>query len=389
MSNSPIAPAAAAGKGLQNVVVGQTKLSYINGAEGKLIYAGYKIEDLAENASFEEVVYLLWQGKLPTAWQLVMIRKALQSEAALPPEIIALMKTLPKDATPMAVLRTVVSALALYDPESDNNSFEQNQRKALSLTAKTPTIVAAWERIRNGHEPVAPRPELSLAANFLYMMRGKPASAQEIAVIDAYFVLLSEHGMNASTFSACVTTSTLSDMYSAITTAIGTLKGAAHGGANQEAMNMFFEIGDVNQVENWFQENVKTGKKRVMGMGHRVYKALDPRAAVLKNKARIMAEETNNLKWYELAEKLDRHARTDQDFIKKNLYANVDYYSAIALYTLGIPMDQFTPLFAIARVPGWCAHILEQWSDNRLIRPSVDYVGPMDLEWVPIEKRVG
>jgi citrate synthase len=387
MSDKPTAPAAAAGKGLQNVVVGQTKLSFIDGAQGKLIYAGYKIEDLAEHTSFEEVVHLLWQGKLPTTSQLAALHKALQAVAALPPAVIALMKTLPKDATAMSVLRTVVSALSLYDPKADDNSHEENQRKALSLTAKTPTIVAAWERIRNGLEPVAPRPDLTLAANFLYMMRGKPASAREIAVIDAYFVLLSEHGMNASTFSARVTTSTLSDMYSAITTAIGTLKGAAHGGANQEAMNMFFEIGDANQVENWFNENIKTGKKRVMGMGHRVYKALDPRAAVLKNKARIMAEETNNLKWFTLAEKLDNYARADQDFIKKNLYANVDYYSAIALYTLGIPMDQFTPLFAIARVPGWCAHILEQWNDNRLIRPDVEYVGPMGLEWVSIEKR--
>jgi citrate synthase len=389
MSDKPTTPTAAAGKGLQNVVVGQTKLSFIDGAQGKLIYAGYKIEDLAEHTSFEEVVHLLWQGKLPTASQLATLHNALQAVAALPPAVIALMKTLPKDATAMSVLRTVVSALSLYDPKADDNSLEENQRKALSLTAKTPTIVAAWERIRLGLEPVVPRPDLSLAANFLYMMRGKPASAREIAVIDAYFVLLSEHGMNASTFSARVTTSTLSDMYSAITTAIGTLKGAAHGGANQEAMNMFFEIGDATLVESWFNENVKTGKKRVMGMGHRVYKALDPRAAVLKNKARIMAEETNNLKWFTLAEKLDNYARADPDFIKKNLYANVDYYSAIALYTLGIPMDQFTPLFAIARVPGWCAHILEQWNDNRLIRPDVEYVGPTGLEWVPIEKRAG
>jgi citrate synthase len=184
-----------------------------------------------------------------------------------------------------------------------------------------------------------------------------------------------------------VTTSTLSDLYSAITTAIGTLKGAAHGGANQEAMHMFLDIGDATNVDKWFKENVKTGKRRVMGMGHRVYKALDPRAAVLNKKAKAMAEATSNSKWYDLAAKLEKTARADEDFVKKNLYANVEYYSAIALYTVGIPMDQFTPLFAVARVPGWCAHVIEQWADNRLIRPDVDYIGAMDLRWVPIEQR--
>jgi citrate synthase len=379
--------AAAAPKGLQNIVVGQSKLSLVNGAEGKLIYAGYKIEDLAAHATFEEVTYLLWHGHLPNQEQLAKLSSALQAEAAISPEIITMLKGMPAKATPMSVLRTAVSALSLYDAEADNNSPEHNRRKALALTAKVPTLSAAWERIRNGQEPIAPRPDFSIAQNFLYMLRGTPAQAGEVAVIDAYLVLLSEHGMNASTFSARVTTSTLSDMYSAITTAIGTLKGAAHGGANEEAMKMFFEIGSAANVEAWFNDNVKTGKKRIMGMGHRVYKALDPRAAVLNDKARIMAEATGNLEWYTLASKLEKIARADDDFIKKNLYANVDYYSAIALYTLGIAMDQFTPLFAIARIPGWTAHILEQWADNRLIRPDVDYIGPVDLEWVPIEKR--
>jgi citrate synthase len=387
MTDKVAAPAPATGKGLQNIVVGQTKLSLVNGTEGKLIYAGYKIEDLAEYASFEEVIYLLWHGELPTASQLEKLRKALLEQMPLTTDIIDVMRKCPKDATPMAVLRTMVSALALWDPAADDNSVEENRRKALLLTAKTPTIVAAWERIRTGKEPLAPRPDLSLAGNFLYMLKGTEPKQQEIDVVDAYLVLLSEHGMNASTFSARVTTSTLSDMYSAITTAIGTLKGAAHGGANEEAMRMFFDIGDESNVEKWFKENVKTSKRRVMGMGHRVYKALDPRAAVLNKKARAMAEATNNSKWYNLAAKLEKTARADEDFIKKNLYANVDYYSAIALYTVGIPMDQFTPLFAIARVPGWCAHVIEQWADNRLIRPDVDYIGPMDKQWIPLEQR--
>lgn len=376
-----------AGKGLQNVVVGQTKLSEVNGAEGKLIYAGYKIEDLAEHSTFEEVIYLLWHGQLPNKSQLQEITKQLNDNMTLAPEIISLMKMLPHNATPMAVMRTIVSALSLWDPKADDNSVEQNRRKALFITAQAPTIVAAWERIRHDQDVIAPRKDLGFSANFLYMLRDKEANPKEVAVIDAYMILLSEHGMNASTFSARVTTSTLSDMYSAITTALGTLKGAAHGGANEEAMRMFFEIGSADKVDQWFDENVKTGKRRIMGMGHRVYKALDPRAAVLNKKAQEAAADTGNSQWYDLASKLDKRARADQDFIKKNLYANVDYYSAVALYSIGFPMDLFTPLFGIARMPGWTAHILEQWADNRLIRPDVEYVGPRDKQWVPVAQR--
>lgn len=379
--------AAAAAKGLQNVVVGQTRLSLVNGTEGKLIYVGYKIEDLAEHASFEEVIYLLWHGELPNRQQLTELRQALQAEMYLPAAVMGMLYAFPKDATPMAVLRTAVSMLALYDPKADDNSVEENRRKALQLTAKVPVIVAAWERARNGKEPIPARPDYSFAQNFLWMLKGTEPQPQESAVIDAYLVLLSEHGMNASTFSARVTTSTLSDMYSAMTTAIGTLKGAAHGGANEEAMRMFFEIGSADNVENWFNTYVKTKQKRVMGMGHRVYKALDPRAAVLRRKAEEMSRATNNMHWFNLAVKLEEVARQDPEFIEKKLYPNVDYYSAIALYTLGIPMDQFTPLFAIARMPGWTAHVMEQWADNRLIRPDVEYIGPMDLEWKPLDQR--
>lgn len=379
--------AAAATKGLQNIVVGQTRLSLVNGTEGKLIYAGYKIEDLAEYASFEEVIYLLWHGELPNRQKLTELRHALQAEMYLPAAVMGMIYAFPKEATPMAVLRTAVSMLALYDPKADDNSLEENRRKALQLTAKVPVIVAAWERSRQGKEPIPARADYSFAENFLWMLKGVEPQPQEAAVIDAYLVLLSEHGMNASTFSARVTTSTLSDMYSAMTTAIGTLKGAAHGGANEEAMRMFFEIGSADQVEHWFNTYVKTKQKRIMGMGHRVYKALDPRAAVLRRKAEEMSRATNNMQWFNLAVKLDEVARQDPEFIEKKLYPNVDYYSAIALYTLGIPMDQFTPLFGIARMPGWTAHVLEQWADNRLIRPDVDYVGPMDLPWKPIDQR--
>ncbi len=384
-TKAPAAPAA--GKGLQNIVVGQTKLSEVNGTEGKLIYAGYKIEDLAAHASFEEVIYLLWHLQLPNKSQLEQISQQLNDHMTLAPEIIALMKSLPHNATPMAVMRTVVSALALWDSKADDNSVEENRRKALFITAQAPSIVAAWERIRHDKDVIAPRKDLGFSANFLYMMKGETPNPKEVAVIDAYMVLLSEHGMNASTFSARVTTSTLSDMYSAITTALGTLKGAAHGGANEEAMRMFFEIGSADNVDKWFDENIKTGKKRVMGMGHRVYKALDPRAAVLNTKAQDAAADTGNTQWFELASKLDKRARSDQEFIKKNLYANVDYYSAVALYSIGFPMDLFTPLFGVARMPGWTAHILEQWTDNRLIRPDVDYVGLRDQQWKSVDQR--
>ncbi len=379
--------AAPAGKGLQNIVVGQTKLSEVNGAEGKLIYAGYKIEDLAAHASFEEVIYLLWHLQLPNPSQLAQLKKQLLDNMKLSPEIVAMMKLIPHHATPMAVLRTVVSALSLWDAKADDNSTDDNRRKALIITAQAPSIVAAWDRIRHDQEPVAPHADLGFSANFLYMLKGTPANDKEVAVIDAYMVLLSEHGMNASTFSARVTTSTLSDMYSAITTALGTLKGAAHGGANEEAMHMFMEIGSADNVDKWFDENIKTGTKRIMGMGHRVYKALDPRAAVLNQRAKDAAAETGNSQWYDLASKLDKRARADSYFIERNLYANVDYYSAVALYSIGFPMDLFTPLFGIARMPGWTAHILEQWTDNRLIRPDVDYVGARDRHWTPIEQR--
>jgi citrate synthase len=385
-AKAPVAPTAAA-KGLQNIVVGQTKLSEVNGAEGKLIYAGYDIHELAESATFEEVIYLLWNLRLPTKTELEAFSTSLYHYMGLAQNTIEFMKHFPHDATPMAVLRTVISGLGLWDHKADDNSVEQNRRKAFVITAQAPSIVAAWERIRHGQEPLAPRADLGFSANFMYMLKGQFASPKEVAVIDAYMVLLSEHGMNASTFSARVTTSTLSDMYSAITTAVGTLKGASHGGANEEAMKMFLEIGSVDNVDKWFDENIKTGKKRVMGMGHRVYKALDPRAAVLIKKAQAAAADTGNVQWFDLAVKLDKRARADEDFIKKNLYANVDYYSAVALYSIGFPMDLFTPLFGVARMPGWTAHVMEQWTDNRLIRPDVDYVGARDLHWTALDDR--
>ncbi len=378
---------APAKKGLDGVSIGPSRLSLVNGTEGKLIYAGYKIEDLAANASYEEVVYLLWNDRLPNKKELEELRAAIAEQAVVYPEVLKHLKEYPKDANSMAVLRTAVSELAFYDPDSEDYSIESLRRKAIRMTGQVTTICAAWARIREGKEPVAPRKDLGLSANFVYMLTGKEPEKTEVDAIDAYMVLLTEHSMNASTFASRVTVSTNSDMHSAIVSAIGTLKGSAHGGANAEAMKMFEEIGDPANVQKWFDENIKTGKRRIMGIGHRVYKALDPRAAILRTRAEALAKSSGNEKWFEIADKLAKLARADQYFIERNLYPNVDYYSAIVLYTLNLPIDMFTPLFAMSRMAGWTAHIMEQVTDNRLIRPTVDYVGKMDLPWVPIEKR--
>ncbi len=376
-----------ASKGLAGVSIGDSRLSLVNGAEGKLIYSGYKIEDLAAHALYEEVVYLLWNGRLPNKQELEELRSGIAAQAAAYPEVIAHLKQYPKDANAMAVLRTAVSELAFYDPDSEKYDMEALRRKAIRLTGQVTTLCAAWARIREGKEPVAPRADLTLAQNFMYMLTDAEPQQTAVDAMNAYMVLLTEHSMNASTFASRVTVSTGSDMHSAIVSAIGTLKGPAHGGANTEAMKMFMEIGDPANVQKWFDENIKTGNRRIMGIGHRVYKALDPRAAILHDRAKKLAAASGNSKWFDIAEQLAALARSDQYFIERNLYPNVDYYSAIALYTLNIDIDMFTPLFALSRMGGWTAHIMEQVKDNRLIRPSADYVGPLDLPWVAVEDR--
>jgi citrate synthase len=377
---------AVANKGLAGVVVADSRLSLVDGENGRLVYAGYKIEDLAEYALFEEVAYLLWYNRLPNASELEALRKQIAQEAVVPAEVLAMLKTLPKDADPMAVLRTAVSALAHYDPQSEDMSKDVAQLKAIRLTGQITTLCAAWDRIRKGEEPVSPRGDLNLAENFMYMLTNAEPEKTAVDAINAYLVLLAEHGMNASTFAARVTTGTGADMHSAIVSAIGTLKGPAHGGANAEAMRMFLEIGDPSNVENWFQTEIKGKDRRIMGIGHRIYKALDPRAQVLKQRAEALAKASGNEKWFEIASKLDDTARADQYFIDRKLYANVDYYSAIVLYTIHIDVDMFTPLFAMARIVGWSAHVIEQMG-GRLIRPDVEYTGPMDLPWVPVDQR--
>jgi citrate synthase len=373
--------------GLEDVIVGDITTSLVDGVNGTLIYSGYSIEDLAENALFEEVVFLLWHVRLPNAEELETVRHQIASGAGVPDEIITLLKSLPKDANPMAILRTAVSALAHYDPQSENLTDKDIAREiATRLTGQITTISAAWDRIRKGKEPVAPREDYNLAQNFVYMLSGEEPSEAATNAVNAYLVLLAEHGMNASTFASRVVTATGSDMYSAVVGAIGTLKGPSHGGANAEAMRMFLEIGEVENVEPWFLDNIKNGTRRIMGIGHRVYKAVDPRASILRERSKVLAESSGNGKWFEIADNLANLARADEYFIERKLYPNVDYYSAIMLYTLDLDVDMFVPLFAMSRIAGWSANIIDQMG-GRLIRPEANYIGPKDLKWTPVNER--
>ncbi len=383
MTASPNIPA----KGLDGISVASTKLSKVEGDIGRLTYSGYDIKDLALNASFEEVVYLLWHLRLPTQAELNAFKTQLAENMALPPELGRLMKALPTQTHPMAALRSIISLAGMYDPLAEDNSLAANRKKALTLTARMPTAIAAWGRIREGKEPIGPRDDLSIAGNFLYMLDGKEPDPVAVRAIDRYLILLTEHGMNASTFTARVVTSTDGDMYSAIVAAIGSLKGPKHGGANEQAMRLFFEVEDSGLgVEEWYKQARAAGR-RFAGIGHRIYKALDPRAGILRDDARALAQSSGNTLWFDIAYKIEELTRADPYFVERNLYPNVDYYSAIVLYTLGIPTDMFTPLFALSRIAGWTAHIIEQWEDNRLIRPESEYIGPMGLSVIPIEQR--
>ena len=367
--------------GLEGVVAAQSSISDVNGQEGRLIYWGYDIHDLAEHATFEEVTYLLWNGQLPTPAQLEELKTQLSREARLPAEIQQFMRSIPKAASPMDMLRTVVSALALYDPEAADMSREANVRKAIRLTAKFPTIVTTFERLRNGSEPVEPREDLSVAGNFLYTLRGQEPDEVATRTMDVALVLHADHELNASTFAARVTAATLSDMYSAIVSAIGTLKGPLHGGANEGVIKNLLEIGSVENVEAWTKDAL-ANKKKIMGFGHRVYRTEDPRATHLREMSRKLGERTGEKKWYEMSRKME-----EVMIREKKLNPNVDFYSASTYYALGIPTDLFTPIFACSRITGWTAHVLEQYENNRLIRPRAEYVGPRGQKYVPINER--
>ena len=373
--------------GLEEAVVADISTSYIDGSIGELIYSGYAIEDLAENATFEEVLFLLFHTRLPNTREYEDLRLSIARNAAIPAAVIAMLKSLPKDTAAMAALRTAVSMLSAFDPDAENLTDKDAARaKAIRLTGQITTICAAWIRIVKGAEPVAPRADLGLAENFVYMMTGAEPDATACAAVNVYLVLLAEHGMNASTFTTRVVTATGSDMHSAIVAGIGALKGPSHGGANSAAMNMFLEIGEVENVAPWFEKYIKSGQRRIMGIGHRVYKSNDPRAGILRRHAKALAENSGKRLWYDIAVKLAETARADEYFITRNLYPNVDYYSAIVLYTLDLDVDMFTPLFAMSRIAGWSAHVIAQMG-GRLIRPKANYDGPRGCKWAPIDER--
>ena len=376
-----------ASKGLEGVVIGQTKLSDIDGEVGELIYAGYDIDDLARNTTFEEVCYLLWNGELPNREQLNQIRGELAGQARLRPEMLEMVRAFPRDADPMAALRTSVSALGMFDASSDDITPESIRSKSLFLTAQAPTLVAAYERARHGKEPLEPRDDLGFAGNFLYMLTGEVANETRCRTMDAALVLHAEHGMNASTFAARVTAGTLSDVYSAITSAIGTLKGPSHGGANVEVMNMLREI-EASGVDpkEWVTGALNEGR-RIMGFGHRVYKAVDPRATVLRELADRIMNEAGETRWLDLSDRIRAVMAEEMERRGKKIYPNVDFFSASVYTTLGIAMDLFTAVFAIARMPGWTAHLIEQYADNRLIRPAAEYLGPRDRKVPPLDQR--
>jgi len=367
--------------GLEGIVAAESRLSDVNGEEGKLIYAGYDIHDLAEHATYEEVVYLLWNGKLPTRAALAELKEQLNAEAGLPSPIQTLISSLPKNANPMDVLRTIVSALSFYDPDGPDNSEEANTRRAIRLTAKFPTIVTTFQRVRSGLPPVEPRKDLSVAGNFLFTLRGEEPDEIATRTMDVAFVLHADHELNASTFAARVTAATLSDMYSAIVSAIGTLRGPLHGGANEGVIKNLLEIGSVEGVEQWVLDAFAR-KKKIMGFGHLVYRTVDPRAIHLAEMSRKLGERIGETKWYEMSMKMQEVVLRE-----KHLNANVDFFSASTYYALGIPTDLFTPIFACSRISGWTAHVLEQFKNNRLIRPRAEYVGPRGLKYVPIEDR--
>lgn len=371
----------ATGAGLEGVIAADSSICYIDGNIGLLSYQGFDINTLAENAEFTEVIFLLWNGRLPNAAELKSLKAELVEHRAIPSAVEQFLKSVP-EGLPMHVLRTAVSMLSLYDPIAADMTPEANRLKAVKLMAQTATIVTSFHRLRKGLDVVPGDPELSFAANFLYTLNGKKPDAVMEKVFDLALTLHADHEFNASTFAARVTAATLSDIYSAVTSAIGALKGPLHGGANEDVIKMLLEAGTKERAVEMMRQKL-ANKEKVPGFGHRVYKTLDPRAAHLKKLSQQLASSTGHIELYEASEAVEKAIKE-----AKNLNANVDFYSASAYYSLGIPVDLFTPIFAVSRMSGWTAHILEQYANNRLIRPRADYKGlPPGQPWVPIEQR--
>jgi len=369
--------------GLEDIVVSTSDICFIDGREGRLLYRGFDVDDLVAHSSFEEVAYLLWYGALPSRKELEAHVKALSATAnrKLPPRLVTMLRALPRKTTPMEVLRTGVSALSAFDPDAADNAREATLRKAMRVTTQMPTLVAAWERIRRGKALIAPNPRLGLAANFLFMMTGKKPTELAARTFDIALILHADHEFNASTFAARVTAATLSDLHSAITSAIGALKGPLHGGANEQVMLMVEQVKDPAKADGWIRKAL-ADKVRVMGFGHRVYRVEDPRAKHLRRLATELGRQVGDDRAVQI---LDTVARVVQE--QKQIYPNVDLFSGAAYASMGIATDQFTPIFAMSRVAGWAAHVLEQHGNNRLIRPRADYTGPTRAQYVPVDRR--
>ncbi len=367
--------------GLEDVVAGVSSICFIDGREGRLVYRGYDINDLANHSTFEEAAFLLWHGRLPNRAELEALKAQMVAARELPAEVWRTLQSLPKGSGPMDVLRTAVSALGCADPDAKDNSPEANLRKSIRLTSQFATIVAGWEHLRQGADPVPPDPALSHAANFLYMLKGQRPDEDTARAMDISLILHADHELNASTFTARVIASTLSDVHSAVTGAVGALKGPLHGGANVNVMKMLLEIGDPDRAVEWVH-GALAEKRRIPGFGHRVYKTYDPRALILRELSRKMGEKAGDLRWFEIS-------RVVEEIVirERGIYPNVDFFSGSMYYSMGIPIDLYTPIFAVSRISGWTAHILEQLADNRLIRPRAEYVGPERLEYVPLERR--
>ncbi|TVQ30869.1 MAG: citrate synthase [Phycisphaeraceae bacterium] len=373
-----------AAKGLEGVIAADTELSFIDGEKGVLEYVGIAIDELARHSSFEETVFLLWNKRLPKKNELDEFRTLIRKNSEISDATVAQINALPKTAQPMHALRTMVSYLALEDSEPNSVKPDEVQRKALSILCKAPAIVTTFDRRRRGLERVSPDPDLSIAANFLYMLNGKKPTETMERAFDVCLILHADHGLNASTFTGRVIISTLSDIYSTITGAIGALRGPLHGGANEGVMTMLNEIPSVDDVEKYVLDKLKR-KDKIMGFGHRVYKAYDPRATYLKTLAKQLASDTGNSDLYEKSHRVEEIM--DREVGSKGIYPNVDFYSATTYHCIGLQLDLFTPMFALSRISGWTGHALEQLETNRLIRPGAEYNGPHGVSYTPIEKR--
>jgi citrate synthase len=377
-------PTAVAGKGLEGIVAANSGICWIDGDAGILSYRGIDIHELAEHSTFEETTCLLWNGYLPSASALRDFQSKLALARQLDPHIVDLLKSLPKTGTPMEILRTTVSALSFYDPDEKDNCHDANVRKAFNLTAQIAMIVAVYDRLRKGLEVVPPDRSLSHAGNFLWMLNGEKPSETATRTLDIALILHADHELNASTFAARVIAATLSDIHSAITGAIGALKGPLHGGANEAVMRLLLAIDKEGADPVDYVRNMLAAKQKVSGFGHRVYKTEDPRATHLRKMSEQLGKDSGQPRWYDMSRAIELYVNRE-----KKLNANVDFYSASTYSTLGIDIDLFTPIFAVSRIAGWAAHVIEQLDDNRLIRPRADYIGPVyPTPWIPVEERL-